>query len=392
MLTDTRKQQRIFWLDKIRKALGQKSVVWLTGVRRAGKTTICRHILEQGAGNIPLYDCELPRIRRQLADPEQFFKNMRSKLIAIDEIHKLEDPSSVLKIAADYFPHIKVIAAGSSTLHARNKFKDTLTDRKRIVWLTPFNSEDMKAFDGISMSERMLKGGLPAFLLKDGGFDEISYEDWMDSFWAKDVQELFNIDRKGAFMKLIELLAIRSGGMFEVSTFASACEISRPTVYNYMNVLELCHLARLIKPFFTNKHKEVVSCPKAYFFDTGFVSYFNGWSEIHDSEKGTMLEHLVLNELFSILPPERIHYWRDKNKNEVDFILAPRGRPPVAIECKWNSKNFDSSAMKVFRSYHKGPGNLVVCGNIQDPEAMNHGGLKTKFIGIEHLRNELIKL
>ncbi|MBL9172592.1 MAG: hypothetical protein JNL10_03570 [Verrucomicrobiales bacterium] len=44
-----------------------KSVIWLSGVRRAGKTVLC-----QSLSGVEYFDCELPRVRGELADPEEF--------------------------------------------------------------------------------------------------------------------------------------------------------------------------------------------------------------------------------------------------------------------------------------------------------------------------------
>ena len=120
---------RLFWQKIILSLLKEKSVLWLQGVRRSGKTTLC-----QSLNDTEIFDCERPRHRKLFEDPESFFESVTSKQIAIDEIHRLDNASEVLKIAADYFPHIKIIATGSSTLHARKKFSDTLTDRKRNLW------------------------------------------------------------------------------------------------------------------------------------------------------------------------------------------------------------------------------------------------------------------
>jgi len=48
----------------------------------------------------------------------------------LDEVHRLDNPSELLKIAADHYPDLKIIATGSSTLGASDRFKDTLTGRK----------------------------------------------------------------------------------------------------------------------------------------------------------------------------------------------------------------------------------------------------------------------
>jgi hypothetical protein len=60
----------------------------------------------------------------------------------------------------------------------------------------------------------------------------------MDSYWAKDIQELFRVERRASFLKFAELLLLQSGGMFEATSFAKPCEVSRTTISNYLAVLE----------------------------------------------------------------------------------------------------------------------------------------------------------
>jgi len=113
------------WLEKIEKAWQHRSILWLSGVRRVGKTC-----LSQTLPNIEYFDCELPRIRRMMDGPESFLEDLRRRRIILDEIHCLGNPSELLKIVADYYPDIQVLAIGSSTLGASTKFRDTLAGRK----------------------------------------------------------------------------------------------------------------------------------------------------------------------------------------------------------------------------------------------------------------------
>lgn len=67
-------------------------------------------------------NCDLPSVVRRLEDPEIFFKDLdNNKIVVFDEVHKLADPSNLLKIAADSFPSLKILATGSSTLAATKK-------------------------------------------------------------------------------------------------------------------------------------------------------------------------------------------------------------------------------------------------------------------------------
>ncbi len=71
------------------------------------------------------------------------FGGLRGRRIVLDEIHRLQSPSELLKIAADHYPRMYVVATGSSTLGASKKFRDTLAGRKRDLWLTPMCLPDL---------------------------------------------------------------------------------------------------------------------------------------------------------------------------------------------------------------------------------------------------------
>jgi len=76
--------KRKYWIKRMDEAWGKRSIIWLAGVRRAGKTCLC-----QSLDNIEYFDCELPRTRRLLEDPEAFLRSFRGKRIVLDEIPRI---------------------------------------------------------------------------------------------------------------------------------------------------------------------------------------------------------------------------------------------------------------------------------------------------------------
>ena len=101
---------------------------------------------------------------------------MRGKRIVLDEIHRLNNPSQLLKIAADYYPETRVLATGSSTLGASAKFSDTLTGRKAELWLTPMIEADLGDFESPNLDHRFFFGGLPPFFLEESRGDRVRAE------------------------------------------------------------------------------------------------------------------------------------------------------------------------------------------------------------------------
>jgi len=374
---------RHFWIKKIEKSWRNKSLVWLSGVRRVGKT-----ILSRSLPDAEYFDCELPRTRRAMEDPEGFLEGLRGPRVILDEVHRLGDPSQLLKIATDHFPHTLILATGSATLGATTKFKDTLAGRKRDLWLTPMMTNDLADFQNEELTHRLLRGGLPPFFMAKQ-FPERDFQEWMDAYWAKDIQELFRLERRGSFQKFVELILTQSGGIFEATKFARPCEVSRTTISNYLGVLEATFVAHVIRPFSRRRQTEIVAAPKVYGFDTGFVCYHRGWHDLRKEDMGHLWEHFVLNEIQAMLQTRQINYWRDKRGHEIDFVFIRRGHSPASIECKWSADEFDPGNMQAFRRQHSSGENYVVARDIDRSFRRNYRDLPVWFVSLQGLLRKL---
>ncbi|MBI5477355.1 MAG: ATP-binding protein [Deltaproteobacteria bacterium] len=373
---------RPLWIARLQAAWRQAPVAWLAGVRRVGKTVLARSLADS-----TFLNCDLPGSAAQLADPEGFFRVVRTKLVVLDEVHQLPDPSRVLKIAADGFPRLKVLATGSSTLAATRKFRDSLAGRKRIVHLVPVLDEELPAFGVADLRERLLRGGLPAALLAEEHAPDF-YAEWMDSYFARDVQELFHLEKRAGFLRLLELVLRQSGGMLEVTALSKYAGVSRPTVMSWLEVLQVTHVVHLLRPYAAGGRRELVAQPKLYGFDTGFVCFARGWDRLRPEDLGVLWEHMVLETLLS-LPVLRLHYWRDKQQREVDFVL-PRGRDAVdAIECKWRADAFETRGLAAFRASYPQGRNFVVSPQVTTPYQRHYDAHVVEFLPLGALRARL---
>ncbi len=374
---------RHFWTRAIESAWKRRSVLWLSGVRRAGKT-----MLSQSLADVEYFDCELPRARRMLEDPESFLKSVRGKRIVLDEIHRLDHPSEILKIAADHYPNIRVLATGSSTLGASKKFRDTLVGRKEELWLTPMIAEDLKDFGRMDLHHRFIQGGLPPFFLAET-FPEREFQEWIDAYWAKDIQELFRLERRHSFQKFAELLMAQSGGIFEATRFSRPCEISRATVTNYLAVLEATYVVHVIRPFSTHRSTEIITAPKVYGFDTGVICHQRGWHELRSEDRGLLWEHFVLNETQAQLQTRDVRYWRDKRGHEVDFVLVRGRQAPLTIECKWSAADFNPAGLLAMRRAYPRGNNFVVANDVERGFARSFGEVSVEFVSLGDLIKKL---
>jgi hypothetical protein len=372
-------KKRPFWINKIRQAWLRRPIVWLSGVRRVGKTTIANMFPEAKYLN-----CDLPEVTRRLEDPEVFYKSLnKDQLIIFDEIHRLRDPSTLLKIGADIFPDLKILATGSSTLAATKKFRDTLTGRKYSIYLTPVLwNECVTHFDIKDLDKRLLHGGMPEPLLslkKESYF----FTEWIDSFYARDIQELFSVRNRTGFIQLLHLLIRQSGGLIDFTQFAKLSSLSRPTVKAQIEAMTIAHAVFLLPPFHGGGKREIIQRPKCYAFDTGFVSFIKGWDTIREDDRGLLWEHLVLDSLRTIVNENNLFFWRDKSGREVDFVIKKNRYDVDAFECKINSKDFSVKNLKVFREIYPHGRNFCISPNISESYQLKKEDILTEFHSLE---------
>lgn len=349
-------KKRPFWINNIEQAWEKRPIVWLSGVRRVGKTTLAKMFPEAFYLN-----CDLPSVVRMLADPESFYDSLnKNALVIFDEVHRVEDPSRLLKIATDVHPHLKILATGSSTLAATQKFRDSLTGRKKMIYLPPVLWNECSDVFGIkNLDHRLLNGGLPEPLLsqiKDASF----FSEWIDSFYARDIQELFSIRNRTGFLKLLHLILRQSGCLLDYTNLAKLSDLSRPTVKAHIEAMCIAHAMFLLLPFHGGGRREITHRPKCYAFDTGFVTFINGWDSIREDDRGLLWEHLVLDTLRTAIYETNLYYWRDKSGREIDFIIKRSGQRIDAIECKISEEQFDNKSFFMFRSLYPEGNNFVI--------------------------------
>jgi predicted AAA+ superfamily ATPase len=374
---------RPYWIDRVRSAWRQRPLVWLAGVRRVGKTTLARMLPDTVYLN-----CDLPSAERRLEDPELLYGSLAAgTVVVLDEVQRLPDPSRTLKVAADGFPRLKILATGSSTLAATRKFRDTLTGRKTVVSLPPVLWTECEEQFGIrDLDRRLLHGGLPEMLLSDEP-DPSYFAEWMDSFYARDIQELFGIRQRTGFLNLLRLMLRQSGGLVDYSGLARECDLSRPTVKAHLEALASAYALHALPPFHGGGRRELVRRPKAYGFDTGIVCHVRGWRDIRDEDRGHLWEHLVLDVLRTVVG-DGLYYWRDKSGREIDFVVR-RGRDVHAIECKVNPDRFDVEALAVFRALYPRGRNFVVCPEVTESYERRARRLVVQIMGCRTLMGEL---
>jgi predicted AAA+ superfamily ATPase len=280
-------------------------------------------------------------------------------LIIFDEIQTLNDPSNLLKLLHDHFPALKIIATGSSSLQIKSKFSDSLAGRKHVYQLEPLSFDEFLLFRGedrlrnlrqmhqmgelkiselaalispfhsqfLSLFEEyLLYGGYPeVVLIKEQKEKLIKLDSIVSSYIQKDIREVANIENLSAYNHLLEYLAINAGAQFKLSSAQQVIGIASVTVKSYLNLLQETFIVDELRPFFTNKNKEISKTRKIFFKDTGvnnlLLKNFNPLKLRRDA--GALYESYVFNALSRKKEVNSsLYFYRTQSKSEIDFITV----------------------------------------------------------------------
>ena len=176
--------------------------------------------------------------------------------------------------------------------------------------------------------------------------------------------EYLKLDKILEVKKLIQYLAVNNAQKIKYQNIAQVAGLSQKTVKSYIELLKETFLIAEVKPFFTNKNKELVKIPKVYFLDPGvanfFINNFNGFELRKDAP--FLFENYVLSELIKGgIEPDTIKFWQDKNQTEIDFVIeGSKALTAIEVKFKQSLTSDDLSAFNMFRRDYSGVGCFLV--------------------------------
>jgi hypothetical protein len=153
-----------------------------------------------------------------------------------------------------------------------------------------------------------------------------------------------------------------------------------------LNAIEVTQVATLLRPYHGGGARELVHQPKIYAFDTGFVAWSRGISELRSEDRGLLWEHVVLETLQATVEPRgrAVHFWRNKDQREVDFVVVGARGAVHAIECKWSLAGVETRGLQAFRAQHPRGRNFVVVPE-QPVKERKYGELTVTATSLEEL-------
>ena len=340
----------------IEKDLNDKMVL-LGGPRQAGKTTLAQQILKQRPGLYLNWDADEDRdiiLNKKWEQSEQ--------LLIFDELHKYKRWKNWIKGTFDKErTHHQFLITGSARLDIYKQGGDSLFGRYNYWRLHPFTLCELPS--GISKEEgfrRLLElGGFPEPFLKN---NSIEAKRWRRSRYdlviKQDLRDLESVQDISKLELFFQMLRERVGGMVVLSNLANDLEIAPKTAKKWLLLLERMYLLFIVKPYSSKMNRALVKPPKVYFYDNADVK----------GDIGARFENLVACHLLKQIhfledhygDSYELHYLRDKEKREVDFLILKEGKVEQLIETKWNDSAIPTSLLYYQRKLSPKRASLVV--------------------------------
>jgi len=344
--------------DNLKAAITQFPVVFLTGPRQSGKTTLLKRLM-------PDYDyvnLEDPDLRSwAISQPVDFLRNNPWPLI-IDEAQYAPDLFSHIQLVVDDESQTGMfILSGSQNFLMMERIRQTLAGRSAILTLLPFSAGELSdKLKGMATNDLIINGFYPR-LFETVSDSSLFYRSYLNTYIERDVRQLSNIGSLNDFARFMKLCAGRCGQLLNISSLSTEAGLAYNTCKSWLSYLSTGHIIKLLQPYYRNFNKKIVKSPKLYFTDTGLLTYLLGISNsetlaVHPL-RGAVFENLVYSEILKSITNKgdtgNIWYWRDNHGTEVDFLIE-NGVDLSAMEVK-SATNFHEEYLRnliMFRKYN----------------------------------------
>jgi predicted AAA+ superfamily ATPase len=376
------------WLE----ASEQFPVLFLTGPRQGGKTTVLQHLCTAERRYVTLDDLAVRTLAKQ--DPELFLQRF-SPPVLIDEVQYAPQLLSSIKLRVDRQRQPGAFwLTGSQQFSLMQGISETLAGRVAIVNLLGFSRREKEqretqlppflptsvcieerirsagATNLTSVYEEMWWGSFPALATQQITNRDLFYRSYVQTYLERDIRDLVKVGDLESFHRFVRACAARTGQLLNYSDLARDCAISVNTARSWLSVLVASFQVYLLPPYHSNLTARLYKTPKLYFLDTGLCAYLTEWSSPQTLESGAMsgamFETYVFTELLKSwwhqLAEVSLYYFRDKDGREIDLLISRDGRLyPLEIK---KTANPQPDAIKVFMTLQRfkerrGPGGLL---------------------------------
>jgi uncharacterized protein len=358
------------------EALADSPVVLIHGPRQCGKTTLARMVGEIRGFRYLSFDDGVARAAAA-ADPAGFLDALGGPVI-LDEVQHVPELFSALKAAVDRDRRPgRFLLTGSTNVLLLPRLADSLAGRMDILRLHPLSQAELArrepgfltalfgsgsgAGDGFAaaigrgslarlaaeLPERIVAGGYPAALARASQRRRAAwYRDYLQTLIDRDVRDLARIAALDALPRLLAAAAAQTAQLMNVADLAAPFQLTRPTIKDYLTLLERVFLLETLPPWHSNRLSRLVKTPKLHLGDTGTASALlgvtpAGLADLLGPDRalfGPLLETFVYQDLRRQAegrePPVRFFHFRDRDGLEVDLVLEQGPGALAGIEVK----------------------------------------------------------
>ncbi len=342
----------------IRQFSRQFPVVFVTGARQTGKTSILTRLFP-GHPYITLDD---PAMAAEAENaPSQLLGTIKHPAI-IDEAQYAPGLFRQIKIIVDKTKKKgQFFITGSQNFSLMQNLSESLAGRCGIVSLQPLSARELASSGQMpSIEEYISIGGFPALHAEKDVSRQHWYPSYIATYLERDVRNIIHVGNLRDFNRFLRAAAVRTAQTLSLSDLARDVGVAPNTIKSWISVLQASHIIYLLEPYHRSIGKRLIKSPKLYFLDTGLAAHLMGlysWQEISKSPvAGALWETYAFNQIFRYLlslginnPP--LYYRRTKDGEETDFIIDKGGRF-IAIEAKLTGAP-GSDALKGFKALQR---------------------------------------
>jgi len=344
------------------EALADSPVVLLHGPRQCGKTTLAKLVGARKGYAYITFDDDVARGAAE-SDPAGFVDRLPARVI-LDEVQRVPSLFTAIKAAIDRRRDPgRFLLTGSANILLVPRLADSLAGRMAIQRLHPLSQAEVarrrpsfldtlfgggfkaRRTDRLAreLPVRVAAGGYPAALVRQEGRRRAAwYRDYLDAIVQRDVRELGRIGALDAVPRLLGAAASQTARLLNVSELAAPFSVSRPTITDYLTLLQRVFLVEELPAWHSNRLKRLVKSPKLHLGDTGLASALLGVdAEALDADRqllGQLTETFVFQELRRQASwhddPLSFFHFRDKDGVEVDIVIERGPRAVAGVEVK----------------------------------------------------------